>query len=87
MNVHAKLAIGQKEILSWCVDYIAKALDMPPASIRAESEVDQFGLDSVITTSMVMDMESWLGIEVPLNILFEQRTLGDIAAAVAKRLN
>jgi acyl carrier protein len=87
MNAHAKLGIGQNEILAWCIDYIAKTLDMPPAGIHSDSEVDEFGLDSVMTTTMVMDLESWLGVEIPLTILFEQRTLKDVAASVARRLN
>jgi acyl carrier protein len=86
MNVHAIPRIGQSEILTWCIHYVAKALDMAPADIHSNSEVDQLGLDSVVTTSMVIDMESWLGVEVPLDILFEQRTLGDVASAVARRL-
>jgi acyl carrier protein len=86
MNAHAKLPATEDQIVAWCVDYLAKTLNTSAADITPDKDIDQFGLDSAIVTSMVMDLETWLGIEVPLALLFEHRTLNDLAAALAGQI-
>jgi acyl carrier protein len=73
-------------IAAWCIDYIANALGIPPDRIRPDDDFDSLGLDSAVTTAMVIDMESWLGAEIPLSVLFEQATLRDVAIAVARHV-
>ncbi len=76
----------EERIVQWCAEYIGKALDIDSTEIGADEEIERFGLDSAITTSMIIDMEQWLGIEIPPSVLFEQSTLRGIASAVAGRL-
>lgn len=73
-------------IAEWCIDYIANALGIPPDRIRPDDDFDRLGLDSAVTTAMVIDMEAWLGAEIPLSVLFEQATLRDVAAAVSRHV-
>jgi acyl carrier protein len=75
---------NQSRIAAWSVNYIAKAIDVDPATINPNDEIDNLGLDSAMVTAMVIDMESWLGIEIPISIFFEYRTLNAVAAEVAK---
>lgn len=77
----------EDRIVVWCVAYIAKALNLEPKSIRDTDDLDRFGLDSSIATSMVFDMEEWLATDIPVSILFEQTTLRSIAAEVSKRVH
>jgi acyl carrier protein len=82
MNVQ----VSEQQIREWCVDYVARVLHIPPADVAPDAELDRFGLDSAVTTAMIIDMEDWLGIEIPPALLFEQSTLSGIAAAVSQRL-
>lgn len=76
----------ENRIVEWCTAYVSRALHLDPSAIRDTDDLDKFGLDSSIATSMVFDMEEWLEAEVPVSILFEQRTLRAIAADVAQRV-
>ncbi len=82
MNVQ----ISEDNIRGWCVDYVARVLHTPADEIDPNAELDRFGLDSAVTTAMIIDLEDWLGIEIPPALLFEQSTLAGIASAVSKRL-
>lgn len=83
----ATLDIQQEDrIVAWCTQYIAKVLALDPATIGDTDDLARFGLDSSIATSMVFDMEEWLGTDIPISILFEQNSLRAIAAEVAARL-
>jgi acyl carrier protein len=77
----------EDRVVSWCKAYIAKALHLDPQSILDTDDLDRFGLDSSIATSMVFDMEEWLATDIPVSILFEQNNLRSIAAEVARRVN
>lgn len=86
MDTLEPVIVDEQRIVAWCSDYIAKTLGFPVSQIQPSDALDAFGLDSAITTALALDLENWLGVEVPLAILFEQRTLADIGAAVAKLL-
>lgn len=83
MNVQ----VSEQQVREWCVDYVARVLHLPAAQVDPNAELDRFGLDSAVTTAMIIDMEDWLGIEIPPALLFEQTTLVGIASAVSKRLS
>ncbi|WGS51165.1 acyl carrier protein [Paraburkholderia sp. D15] len=76
----------QQRIVYWCADFIGKVLNVDPISIGPDDEFDSFGLDSALTTSMIIEMENWLNAEVSPSVFFEQVTLGDIAAEIARRV-
>ena len=79
--------VGESHIRNWCIEYIARVLNTPKSAIDPSSEFDQFGLDSALTTAMIIDLEEWLKIDIPPAVLFEQTTLNGIAAALSKRLS
>lgn len=74
----------EKSILSWLKKYIANVLSIEVTSISDTDGLDSLGLDSAITTALAMDLENWLGIEVPLSILFEEDTLENITAGISR---
>ena len=78
--------VGENQIRTWCINYIARVLNAPQNAIDPSAEFDQFGLDSALTTAMIIDLEAWLKIDIPPAVLFEQTTLNGIAAALSARL-
>lgn len=84
--IETSRTVDAESIQRWCVDYIARTLNIPASEIDPSGEFDSFGLDSAIATAMILDLEEWLGIEIPPSAIFEQTTIGDIAASLAQRL-
>ncbi len=70
------------EIISWCQDYIANLLDMPPGDVDPDAEIADFGFDSAAAVAMVLGLEKNLGRELDPSILFEHRTLRNLAEAL-----
>lgn len=77
----------EERIIKWCARYIGDVINIDPRTISADDDLDSYGLDSSIMTSMVFDMEEWLKVDIPISVLFEQRTLRGIAAELVKRMN
>ncbi|WDD92372.1 acyl carrier protein [Burkholderia sp. FERM BP-3421] len=83
MNTPAK---RPEDIVQWCRNYIAGVLDVPVDSIDPASEFDTLGLDSALITSMLIELEEWLGIDIPPSIFFSQSTLDGMGAVLAERV-
>jgi len=77
---------NEEKVILWCKQYIGGVLSVDPATISEDDDLDRYGLDSAITTSMIIDMEDEFGADVPASILFSQGTIRGIAAEVAKRI-
>ncbi|MBA3772843.1 MAG: acyl carrier protein [Ramlibacter sp.] len=71
------------DITSWCKTYIASALGVSPESIDAQQDFDELGLDSALITSMLIELEEWLELDIPPSMFFSQRTLEAMGAALA----
>jgi acyl carrier protein len=82
MSTQTKTA---QDISNWCRDYIGNALGVPPESIDPTREFDALGLDSAVITSMLIELEEWLGIDIPPSTFFSQSTLSAMGAALAER--
>jgi acyl carrier protein len=82
MNTAAKA----QDITNWCRDYIGSALDVPAESIDPTLEFDALGLDSAVITSMLIELEEWLSIDIPPSTFFSQSTLSAMGAALAERI-
>jgi acyl carrier protein len=81
----ATQAKTEQEITSWCRDYISNALGVPADSIDSNQEFDALGLDSAVITSMLIELEEWLGLDIPASTFFVQSTLGAMGTALAER--
>lgn len=85
MSNQAKTKTAQ-DIITWCRDYISDALDVPAGSIDPTREFDALGLDSAVITSMLIELEEWLGIDIPPSTFFSQSTLSSMGDALATRV-
>ncbi len=56
--------------------------------LNADTDISSdLNIDSVAVMDFVMEVEDHFDIEIPLNIVSETRTIGDLAAVVEKRKN
>lgn len=72
-----------QDITAWCRNYIGDALGVPADSIDAACEFDALGLDSAVITSMLIELEEWLGIDIPPSTFFSYNTMSTLSAALA----
>ena len=56
--------------------------------LNADTDISSdLNIDSVAVMDFVMEVEDHFDMEIPLNIVSETRTIGDLAAVVEKRKN
>lgn len=79
--------ITQENIVNWCKEYVGNVLDIPTSEINVDNELDRFGLDSALTTAMIIDLEALLDIDISPSILVKQTTINKIAAELSKQLS
>jgi len=79
--------VDAERIELWCVDYIARTLNIPASEVDPTAEFYRFGLDSALATAMILDLEEWLGIDIPPSVVFEQVNIRNLAADLTGRLN
>jgi len=85
MNNGINLKTAQ-DITTWCCDYLGGALDVRADSIDLTRELDELGIDSAVITSMLIEMEEWLGIDIPPSTFFSQSTLKALGDVLADRI-
>lgn len=73
----------KSEIAAWCVDYIAKIVELPPSRIRHDTKFSRLGLDSAIAVNMMVSLEDWLGVEIPFELIFDYPTISALSEQVA----
>ena len=78
-----RAATVQSEIAAWCVDYIAKIVELPPSRIGADTRFSRLGLDSAIAVNMMVSLEEWLGVELPFELVFDYPTVSALSEQVA----
>ena len=70
-------------ISGWCVDYLAKMLERPPADIDPDAPFTRLGLDSASSPWFIVSLEEWLGVELDPEIVFEHVTIAALARHLA----
>ena len=74
----------QAAVLDWLVRNLAQELHLDPSVIRADLPVAMHGVDSLAAVSLVQTVEDHFGCRIPVSSFFEDTTLRDLAAAVAR---
>jgi acyl carrier protein len=72
-------------IRDWCVDYLARTLDLPDHTIDPEMTFARLGLDSANSVFLIVELEDWLGLELAPDLLFEHPTICGLARHLATR--
>jgi acyl carrier protein len=71
-------------IRTWCTNYLAEMLKLPPAEINPDVRFARLGLDSASAIFLVTALEEWLGIELSAELVFEHQTVADVARYLAR---
>lgn len=68
------------------VELITRKTRVDPARVQATSRLIDFGLDSVKTMELVVELEQAFDLSIPDEDLLDMETIGAIAAYVERRL-
>ncbi len=74
------MSAGQAAIVAHLVAAIGKVSGGAAGPIEADDPIDQLGLDSLAVVELKARIEEDLGVAVPLSLLREASTLGEVAA-------
>ena len=74
---------SEAAIRDWCVEYLARTLELPNQTIDPEMTFARMGLDSANSVFLIVELEDWLGLELTPDLLFEHPTIGEFARHLA----
>jgi len=72
------------KVQDWCVNYLAKSLNRPINLIDPNAKFARLGVDSASSVFFLMDLEEWLAVELPPDLVFEHPTIAQLARFIAK---
>jgi acyl carrier protein len=73
------MTMTEDAIKSWLINYLSGLLGVPEPEIDTQTSFTIYGLESGMTMGFVGDFETWLKVELPLEILFEYPTIDALA--------
>jgi acyl carrier protein len=76
---------SEAAIRDWCVEYLARTLDLPDHIVDPEMTFARLGLDSANSVFLIVELEDWLGLELTPDLLFEHPTISELARHLATR--
>lgn len=68
-------------------EYISHQLEIPVEQIQEDATLESLGIDSLDVVEMISDLETELGIELVLDDVGPDTTIGDLADVVESCLN
>lgn len=77
--------LSHPEIREWCIRRLASTLDMPAHRIDPQAKFARLGMDSAMSIAFLVDLEEWLGIELPSDTVFEYPSVEELASHLAAR--
>ena len=77
--------ITESEICSWCLTHVAKTIDNPAIAVTPEASFAEMGLDSASSAYFIVELEEWLGLELPPELVFEYPTIAQLARYLVER--
>jgi acyl carrier protein len=77
--------VSEAEISSWCVTQLAKTIDNPAIAITPDATFAEMGLDSASSAYFIVELEDWLGLELPPELVFDYPTITQLARYLVER--
>lgn len=75
--------VTEGEIRRFLVTRVAKIARLPEDKVDANTPISAYGVDSVHTVELVVEIEDWLGLTVPDNLPWTHPTITAIAGQLA----
>ncbi len=72
-------AVTMSYLQEWCIDHLSRVLEVPRSKVDPSSEFSNLGLDSVTAVTMVLELETVLGIQLDPEMLFDYPTITSLA--------
>ena len=76
---------SEQEIVDWCRDYVARTLDVPVEKVDPNAEFDALGFDSAAAVALVVEVGTWLNLDLEPAALFDFPTIAAFAGYLAKQ--
>jgi acyl carrier protein len=73
------------EIVAWCQEYVARALDVPTDKVDPNAEFDALGFDSAAAVALVVEVGTWLDLDLEPAALFDYPTITAFADYLSKQ--
>jgi acyl carrier protein len=73
------------EIVAWCQAYVAQTLDVPTEKVDPDAEFDALGFDSAAAVALVVEVGSWLNLDLEPAALFDYPTITAFADYLANQ--
>jgi acyl carrier protein len=76
---------SEAEIREWCIEYLARTLDLPDYAVDPDVKFARLGLDSANSVYLIVELEDWLGLELTPDLVFEHPTISALSRYLAGR--
>ena len=77
----------QEEVQEWIVQWLVDVAAVTRDSIELDKPFNDYHLDSLTAAEFSDDIHDWMGIEVPITILWNYPTLADMTSYLSARSN
>ena len=64
---------------------VAKTIDNPAIAVTAEASFAEMGLDSASSAYFIVELEEWLALELPPELVFDYPTIAQLARYLVER--
>jgi acyl carrier protein len=80
-------AINARTIQRWFCEKIAERLGIGPAEVNVREPFADYGFGSIDAALLMGDLEDWLGIEIPVTLLWEYPSIAELSQYLAEAIN
>jgi len=75
----------QEEVQEWIVQWLVDVAAVSRESVELDKPFNDYHLDSLTAAEFSDDIHDWMGIEVPITILWNYPTLADMTRYLSER--
>jgi acyl carrier protein len=76
-----------REVLDWLTLKFADWLEVPAEELQARRPISSYGLDSITSVTLSVQLADELGLELDTEVLWERPTLESLAEHLTESLN
>ena len=77
--------ITAQEIEAWIISRMAGAMDLDPSDIDRDQPFIEYVIDSLAVVEFTGNLATWLGIDIPISLLWSNPSITDAAIQLADR--
>jgi phthiocerol/phenolphthiocerol synthesis type-I polyketide synthase D len=73
-----------QDLRAWLVRRVAELRDLPASAIDPRERLAAYGLDSAEAAVLTADLETWLGVDLPPELVWDNPTIETVATALGQ---